>query len=185
MRLFVALEPPGEVRTTLAAWAAGAVGEDPELRLVPPEALHLTLVFLGEQDDDAPGRLAPVLAQALGGLREPPRDAHADSVLWLKPRRPHVLTVAVLDPSGRLAELRAQVADACADALGWEDELRPFRPHVTVARVRRGSHVRPRELPALPAAARASWSTGGVTLLRSRTGAGGAQYEALWGATPP
>lgn len=180
MRLFVALEPPDEVRAALASWASGAVGADPELRLVIPGALHVTLAFLGEQPDDAPGRLAPVLARALGRVREPPSDLHVDAPLWLAPRRPHVLTVAVADPSGRLAELRERVAGACAGALGWEDEERPFRPHVTVARVRRGTRVRARELPALPPAAQIPWRTGGVTLLRSRPAAGGAQYEPLW-----
>jgi 2'-5' RNA ligase len=180
VRLFVAREPPADVRAALAAWARDAVGEDPELRLVDPAALHLTLAFLGERPDRDVEALAPALARALGRAT-PPRDAHALAPLWLAPRRPHVLTVGVADPSGLLGALQERVVAACTEALCWEPERRAFRPHVTLARVRRDARVRPRELLPLPAAARAPWSTGGVTLLRSRTGAGAAQYEALWG----
>ena len=59
--------------------------------------------------------------------------------LWLAPRRPHVLTVAVEDADGALAALQARVVEALAEAAGRDEpERRPFRPHVTVARVRRG-----------------------------------------------
>lgn len=180
MRLFVALEPPSGVREALADWARAAVGEDPDLRLVDRDALHLTLAFLGERPDADVALLAPELARALGRGR-PPRDAAVAQPLWLAPRRPHVLTVAVGDPSGLLAALHQRVGAACALAVGWEPHPRAFRPHVTVARVRRNRRVRPRELPALPDLARTAWTTGGVTLLRSRTVAGGAQYEELWG----
>jgi RNA 2',3'-cyclic 3'-phosphodiesterase len=180
VRLFVALEPPAAVREALAGWARAAVGEDPQLRLVAADALHLTLAFLGERPAEDVTRLAPALARALSGAA-PPRDAHALGPLWLAPRRPHVLTVGIADPSGRLAALQARVAGACADAVGWEPEARAFRPHVTVARVRRNERTRPRELAALSPEARAAWSTGGVTLLRSVPGLRAAQYESLWG----
>lgn len=180
MRLFVALEPPAAVRDALASWAEAAVGEDRRLRLVAADALHLTLAFLGERPEADVAALAPALARALSRA-VPPRDAHVEAPLWLSPRRPHVLTVAVADPSGRLAALQERVVAACAEATDFVPEARRFRPHVTVARVGRDAHVRPRVLPSLPAVACAPWATGGVTLLRSHAGGGAAQYEALWG----
>lgn len=182
VRLFVAVDPPPEVRVALAAWAADAVGDDAAFRLVAPEALHLTLAFLGERPADDLRRLGPELARALGRC-DPPREAQVIAPLWLAPRRPHVLTVAVGDDSGRLVALQAAVVAACRAVIAWEPEDRPFRPHVTVARVRRNTHVAPRELPPLPEAARQPWRTGaGVALLRSTPGPDGAQYDALWGS---
>lgn len=181
MRLFVALEPPPEVRVALAGWAQDAIGGDPAFRLVATEAMHLTLAFLGERPAEDVARLAPELARSLSRCA-PPRPARVTEPLWLAPRRPHVLTVAVVDESQRLTELRDAVVGACARAVGWEPEARPFRPHVTLARVRRNERVKPRELPALPFAARAPWRTGaGVALLCSTPGPDGAQYDALWG----
>ncbi len=48
-----------------------------------------------------------------------------------------MLTVAVSDDDGALAALHATLWEAL-EALGFEREERRFRPHLTVARVRRG-----------------------------------------------
>jgi 2'-5' RNA ligase len=47
-RLFVALDLPQDVRTGVVDWQQTALA-DPALRVVRPEALHITLVFLGYQ----------------------------------------------------------------------------------------------------------------------------------------
>ena len=95
--------------------------------------------------------------------------------LWLAPRLPHVLTVELDDLDGALAALRADVVERLAGALGWDPESRAFRPHVTVARVRRGARPR-RDLPDAP---QARFAGQAVTLLRSHLGGGPARYEAL------
>jgi RNA 2',3'-cyclic 3'-phosphodiesterase len=159
VRLFAALDLPLAVRTTLAAWAAAAVGDDDRLRLVREESLHVTLVFLGERPDPGPA------AAALTGVLDPPPDAPAlavDGPLWLAPRRPHVLTVGLADPSGGLAEIQAAVLEAMVRSVGHEAEGRRFRPHVTVARVR--GRLRPFELPAPPSL---DFHPPAVTLYRS------------------
>jgi 2'-5' RNA ligase len=171
VRLFAALDLPLEVRTTLAAWAASAVGRDERLRLVSADSLHVTLVFLGERPDPE-----PVAAALTGALdpRPPSPPLSAGGPLWLAPRRPHVLTVALEDPSGGLGEIQAAVLDAMVRSAGHEAERRRFRPHVTVARVR--GRVRPFELPVPPAL---EFSPPAVTLYRSVLGRGPARYEAM------
>lgn len=172
-RLFVAVDLPEGVRAMLAAWARRQVGPRDDLRLVPEEALHLTLAFLG----DLPVARVDVLGTALSdcvGDRAVPLGIGAP--LWLAPRRPHVLTVAVEDPAGALGALHRGVEAALRDTVGYEPDPRAFRPHVTVARVQRGARVRPWELPH-PDAAR--FGAVAVALYRSRLGAGGAQYEVL------
>ena len=47
-RLFVALDLPQDVRSGVVDWQQTALA-DPALRIVRPEALHVTLVFLGYQ----------------------------------------------------------------------------------------------------------------------------------------
>ena len=51
-RLFVALDLPDRVRVGLEAWQARAL-TDPALRPVDPEALHVTLCFLGYHPERA------------------------------------------------------------------------------------------------------------------------------------
>ncbi len=49
MRLFVALDLPSQPVAALQDFAATAARDG--LRLLPPESLHVTLAFLGEQPD--------------------------------------------------------------------------------------------------------------------------------------
>ena len=77
----------------------------------------------------------------------------------------------------RDAALRAAVVARLADALPWEPEARPFRAHITVARVRR--EWRPR-LEDLPEAPQATFAADAVMLFGSHLGGRGpARYEPL------
>lgn len=171
MRLFVALELPDEARTALAGWADAAAPA--AVRRVPAQNLHLTLAFLGSRDENdarATGVLLEQVARPLGAQ-------HSAGALWLPPRRPGVLTVA-LRADDALAALQADLVAALGRAVGFVPERRPFRPHVTVGRVPRGSRIDPR--PALdPPAPDLSFRAPALTLYRSHAGAGGARYEPL------
>jgi 2'-5' RNA ligase len=179
-RLFVALELPADVREALAGWGRACAAGDPALRALAPEALHLTLHFLGERPASEIPDLAAAVAEAASGART----CHGAlaGALWLAPRRPHVLTCAVRDAGGSLADLHAALARALAGAArGWTAERRALRPHITVARVRRGSAPRVGREPAAPEGA---LSFPSVVLLRSHLGRDGARYEVLARAEP-
>jgi RNA 2',3'-cyclic 3'-phosphodiesterase len=168
LRLFVAVDVPAATQSSLATWTDDAA--PCEVRRVPAENLHVTLAFLGtcaEQDGAGAAAVLSTVARPVGTLR-------TAGALWLPPRRPGVLTIALAHEPA-LAELHRDLERALADAIGFQPERRRFRAHVTVGRVRRGTRVRqdPLEPPALefPAAT--------LTLYRSHTGPGGARYEPL------
>jgi RNA 2',3'-cyclic 3'-phosphodiesterase len=173
-RLFAALELPADVRRALAAFGREAAAGDRALRPSREDALHLTLAFLGHRALD---EVDPAREAVRGAAGSPaPVLALADP-LWLSPRRPHVLTVALEDSGGVLAALQADVVAGLAAALPWQPETRPFRAHVTVARVRRDWRPRVHDLPKAP---RATFTAGAVVLFRSHLGGRGpARYEAL------
>ncbi|HEU4976687.1 MAG TPA: RNA 2',3'-cyclic phosphodiesterase [Baekduia sp.] len=182
-RLFVAVEVGEGDREALAAWAREAVGDDAGLRLVPPDHIHLTLAFLGHRALDEVQPLSALVERWDGAPAPALRTAGA---LWLSPRRPHVLTVAVEDRTAALAELHDAVWTALEDEADppIRRERRAFRPHLTVARVRRGWPPPARRLPELPAR---DLDAGGLVLFRSWLGGGprdgegahGARYEPL------
>ena len=60
---------------------------------------------------------------------------------------------------------------------GFEPEKRAFRPHVTVARVPRGTRIQTRE--ELPQPPPVEFPGAALTLYRSRLSREGARYEAL------
>ena len=171
-RLFAALELPAPVRDALGAFGRAAAADDFALRAVRDDALHVTLAFLGHRalDDIDPAR------EAVREVAAPVPDLALGDALWLAPRRPHVLTVEVADGTGALLALQEHVVAALVEAVGYEPDRRRFRPHVTVARVRRGAAPRQRGLPDAPSA---SFAGEAVTLYRSWLGGGPVRYEAL------
>jgi 2'-5' RNA ligase len=169
-RLFAALDLPEPVRQALAGWALDTVGDHEELRLVAPESLHVTLCFLGGRPETDAPRIGALVAACAG----PVRGLALVEALWLAPRRPRVLAAGVVDPEGALAALQGRASDALAAGAGFAPEARPYRPHVTVARVRGGARVRADALEPPPPLA---FDGAAVTLYRSHPGRGGARYE--------
>ena len=158
----------------------------PGLRSVPPEALHVTLCFLGSRPVADVPAIAAAVEEAAGepGLR--PVTLRPAGALWLPRRRPRTLAVRLDDGDGGAARLHATLA-ARLVAGGWyAPERRAFLPHVTLARIRGGggSPANPSGggLPAEPFGAELGpepFTAEQVILFRSRLGPTGARYEAL------
>jgi 2'-5' RNA ligase len=171
VRLFAALELPPEAVHALGRFAEAAA--DPELwRLVPAQALHVTLAFMGTRDAEAVRTAGAALRAAAG---EAPQLELAGALL-LPPRRPRVLSATVADPGGTLAALQERVARGLAGAGLYEPEARPFRPHVTVARLRPRARA-PRAVAAVPEPV--AFTGTALTLFASRLHPSGARYEPL------
>jgi RNA 2',3'-cyclic 3'-phosphodiesterase len=170
IRLFVALELPGEAVAELAAFRDAADAD--VWRPVRSEAIHLTLAFLGRRPEGDVGVISPVLHAAAG----PAARLSLGDPLLLPPRRPRVLCVALTDPDGTLAALQTRVSDGLAAAGVYTPEKRPFRAHATVAR------LRPRVRAPRTANARLSpleFHADTLTLFESRLHPKGAQYVPL------
>lgn len=168
-RLFVALDLPEDARDELVRWRARAL-DHPDLRLVGPEALHVTLVFLGHLDEELIPRIAELI--------EPPQaEAPVLTALGVKPvppRGPRLFALDLADEDGRAAAIQAAVSGALEREGLYEPEKRPFWPHVTLARVRKGARVRKLDVPDPPSE---PWRGAAVTLYRSRLSRQGARYE--------
>jgi RNA 2',3'-cyclic 3'-phosphodiesterase len=167
---------PERGRAALANWRDALVAGREDLRPVPAVNLHVTLVFLGWQDESAAGRIAEAALGAAAGL-EAPRLTPGD-VRPVPPRDPRLFALDLADEDERAGALQA----ACSDALeagGWyRPEKRPFWPHLTLARVKRG-----RRRVARLGNARAPgepFEASTLTLYRSTLRPQGALYEPLW-----
>ncbi len=172
--MFVALDLPPRARTELAAWRDALVAGRADLRPVAPEALHVTFVFLGWQDEAAAEAIATVaLASA-----PPAPILRAVGVRPLPPRDPRLFALDLEDFDGRASALQAGVAEAL-EAGGWyRPEKRPFWPHVTLARVKRNERRVP-PLSEQPAPPDEAFPAAALTLYRSTLRPQGALYEPL------
>ena len=172
IRLFVAVDLPQAIRRSLARWGRGAVGEDEGMRLIAPAHLHVTLCFLGWREEEE----AAALGERVSGCAAPAPGLALGAAAWLPARRPRVLAVDLEDSARALTGLQRRVSDALEAAGAYVPERRPYRPHVTVARVRGRARVRARELSPPPAR---TFAAEALTLYRSRLERGGARYEPL------
>jgi 2'-5' RNA ligase len=172
-RLFVALELPADIRTVLSDWSRAQLTGLPSLRGVRPEALHITLCFLGQRPVTEVGEIATA-CRAVASLPAPALSL--GDALWLPPRRPRVLAIDLADASGEAAAIQSTLAHSLASEGLYKPEHRRFLAHVTIARVRSGQRLRPTELQALQPL---PFTAGTVTLYQSLLGRGPAQYEAL------
>ena len=166
-RLFFALWPGEREREALGAWQrALAPGLEGGARAVPPERLHLTLLFLGGVEEPA----RACLEEAAGRLALPgPFTLRLDRLgHWAGPR---VLWAGGEAPAPLLELVGGlrRAAQGCALAV----EERPFALHLTLFRKVR----RPPPLPPPPRPLR--WTVGGFVLAASRTLPDGARYELL------
>jgi RNA 2',3'-cyclic 3'-phosphodiesterase len=172
-RLFIALQLPDRVREALVRWRSEALHDPLGLRLIAPDHLHVTLCFLGWR---GVGEIDEIRGASGIVAGEPVAELRLSEPLWLPRRRPRVLAVALEDPDGVLANTQETLSRGLQEGGWYTPERRPFRPHVTVARVATGARVRPHPLPAPPElAVRGSR----IALYRSLLGPRGAQYEPL------
>jgi RNA 2',3'-cyclic 3'-phosphodiesterase len=178
-RLFVALDLPDGVRDGILAWGSQALA-DPALRPVRSESLHITLAFLGW----TPEKEIPRLEEIVEASRAPaPAIELGDPVPRPERGRPRLFALPA-DSPGTIA-LQAELTARLVAARLYELERRPFWPHVTVARVRRGERGSKRpalvgERPgALPKDLSRSFRSVRLTLYRSELQPRGAQYTPL------
>jgi RNA 2',3'-cyclic 3'-phosphodiesterase len=177
VRLFTAVDPPPEVAGELSRWArsaarAGRDGDAPALRVLDPDSLHVTLLFLGERPAEEIDGLAAALSEAALDAGECHLETGAP--LWLPPRRPRALAVEIHDSGGDLFELQRELARRLCEITG-EQPPRRFRAHLTVARTR----AAPRRHAELPATPPLRFGVTEAVLYRSRLEPSGARYEAV------
>ncbi len=150
----------------------------PSLRWVRPDAIHLTLKFLGETAADKVPAIEAALRQALAGLS--PLRVELGPLGTFGGRRPRVLWIGVAGDVDRLKDLQARVERALR-SLGFPREERPYSPHLTLARVPPSGAIGPALEEALAAVPppQAAMDVREVSLMLSRLGPAGAAYERL------
>jgi 2'-5' RNA ligase len=141
VRLFVAVNLPPPVRQAMWQSAAPLRSRGFPFRWVGPDALHLTLKFLGEVD----ARREPEVIRAVENATEGTKEfllTIGGFGAFPNGRRPRVVWIGCgAVPALELVHHRLERQ---MDEIGFPLEGRAFRPHITMGRVSKGA--RPREL---------------------------------------
>jgi 2'-5' RNA ligase len=141
IRAFIAVPTSEEIRTLVGDLEGNLAGVGADVKWVKPHNVHITLKFLGNVTQADVDSLINTIPGVLEGVSA--FDVQVSGTGTFPPGRwPRVVWVGLAEGKEHLAGLGARVEGACA-SLGFEKEKRPFRPHLTIGRVRRGSRALP------------------------------------------
>jgi 2'-5' RNA ligase len=136
VRLFVAVNlPEAQRRAAHEATAPLRHGELP-VKWVAAAALHLTLKFLGEVAAERAESIGTALDAAVSGAR--PFEVGLGGIgAFPSLARPRVVWLGI--ERHPALELLANDVERALQPFGFEAELRPFQPHITLGRAKQGA----------------------------------------------
>ena len=165
LRTFFAISPDDASRAVLAKgaeWAAKSCGGRP----IRADLIHLTLVFIGS----APRQRIGDLASLMRAIEVPAFTLVLDTIGWF--RQGGIVWAGARIPPDALLTLQSAIARG-ADRLGFSLDVRPYSPHLTLARDAQ------RSPPARTITPPLSWRVESFELMSSQQGSGGPRYEVL------
>jgi RNA 2',3'-cyclic 3'-phosphodiesterase len=168
LRLFLALQLPGDVLDVLEPWQAAHLEKG---RMVARDALHVTLAFLGSRPSSELPSIVDALRDAVAGSRRIVLEPSA----WRETRS--VGMVVLTDAGGEAAALAGRLHSRLETLGVYRPEARAWLPHVTVLRYRE----RPRLSAPLPETG--TFVPSGAAAYLSRLRPSGARYEVLEGVS--
>jgi RNA 2',3'-cyclic 3'-phosphodiesterase len=175
MRLFVAIDPPDDVKAALGTVVDRLRPSAPDARWVPSENIHATVSFLGEVAEERAGAIREALGSTAARYAPVPT-ATAGAGAFPSARRARVLWVGLDDPGRKLVDIAGAVA-AALEPLGFESERRAWTPHLTLARFRTPANAAP--LLGRAVVPERSFVVARLTLFRSRLARPAPVYEPI------
>jgi RNA 2',3'-cyclic 3'-phosphodiesterase len=134
-RLFVALPISEEIRKGCEALQTVGKTKTTGVRWVDPQQIHLTLVFLGWTDRSLQERIEAVIQEVAGGA--PPFSIDVAGLgVFPRLRSPKVVWAGIPE-AAPLMKLQHDLAEKIG-SLDIPLETRPYRPHLTLGRVKDG-----------------------------------------------
>ncbi len=136
IRAFVCFEVPHDLRSRLAEIIAAGRRAGERIAWVRPENIHLTVKFLGDiARDDLPD-VADMLHDI--AANSSPFSIHIDRLgAFPNTHRPRVIWAGASEVPHAGKNFVARV-DQALSGLGFPAESRPFKPHLTIGRVKQG-----------------------------------------------
>lgn len=168
IRAFLAIQPPKDIRAELAGLNLGG------LRRIPQDNIHLTIRFLGVISARTLEQLTLEMDQLARTLS--PIEIEIENISGFPASGPTVIAAAV-SSNTKLTQL-AEFAESMVRGIGLGAEPRPFRPHITIARVPRAVN----RVPDFRHPMQLSFTAGELVLFSSEPGRGGVAYVRMHAA---
>ncbi len=181
-RAFIAVDLPDRVRGELGDLQRDLKSKGLKIRWVKPACIHLTLRFLGEIPEDLPPEIGGLMTEA--AVRFPPFSLTAKGMgVFPSLRRARVLWVGLSGDMETLVTMHQRLS-RLLETVGFPMEGRPFRPHLTLGRIKQ--RLDPKRLAAAISSQADFFSepftVREITLFKSRLAPQGAVYTPLFKA---
>ncbi len=137
LRLFIAVPVPENIKTGIRGFQSSLDSRVPEEKVswVPPENIHLTLVFLGNTPETAIERISQAAREA-AQEEEPFHMEVGSGGAFPSPKNPRILWVGI-NGAEPLCRIKERLDEKLLERAGIKPEKRKYTPHLTIARVRR------------------------------------------------
>ena len=135
IRAFLAIEPPAEIRQEIGDIQNSLKRRCPfDVRWVKPDGIHLTLKFFGSVSEEDIMAISRVVEENTAVAS--PLHLKVNKVgLFPSRRRPRVLWIGLGGDTPPLLVMQENLEQGFAGH-GFAKEERPFRPHLTIGRVK-------------------------------------------------
>ncbi|MDZ7798358.1 MAG: RNA 2',3'-cyclic phosphodiesterase [Patescibacteria group bacterium] len=137
-RLFIGFDLSEPLKKRISNLIKSLKNKWPDLKYVKKENLHLTLIFLGQISDQD-------LWQTIETIQAVSRDFYPLSIesrgveLFPTLKKPKIISLSIKEKS-KLNELKRKINDQLAFLNIARRENRIFRPHITLARIKKNNN---------------------------------------------
>ena len=179
IRTFIAIEIPDGIKTAMADVQRELRKTGADVGWTRPEGVHLTLKFLGPVEAKLMPKLATAVETAVKD--EAPLAIEVTGTgVFPNARAPRVVWLGLGGDINAMSELARKV-DAACEGLGFKPEDRPFRPHLTLGRVKssKGSKALMDALKSFEKLELGGFKADSVSIMRSELKPSGAVYTQI------
>ena len=135
IRAFLAIDPPEEIfKEIIKIQERLRKAIQGDMRWVRPEGMHLTLKFFGYVYDSDVANISHVVKNNVANMKTLMLNVRSMGA-FPSVNRPRVLWLGIDGDTDALINLQAEI-DAALEGYGFKKEDRPFRPHLTLARIK-------------------------------------------------
>jgi 2'-5' RNA ligase len=144
MRLFLAVWLSPKIKSEVESLIKVLAHDSSGTKWSKAEQLHFTLKFLGEQSSSLPEKMQPFL-QELAGKTSVFTLGFGSGGFFPLHGEPRVLWLGLDDGASEMCVLATAIDEICVQ-IGLPGEERPFKPHLTIGRIKTDSARFNREL---------------------------------------
>ena len=134
IRSFIAIKLPEEIKNKIAEVQKTLKDSGADVKWVNPDAIHLTLKFLGNIEKTQIENILSFIKKSSAGIKPFTVEIKSTGV-FPKIEYPRVVWIGLKEETKALLALQQKIEDNLLP-LGFEKEGRDFKPHLTLGRVK-------------------------------------------------